>query len=158
MHGHSVISPCANWGIDVNSNRRNNRTGPNPLKPGFVWKPVIQECHNMHDQTSSGLTGILHSGDRQLQVPSTQWASAIVDRAYEAIIFDCDGTLVDSSAAHFKSFELAFENQNTVLEYAWYASRTGLDRIGFLTEFANTVDASLDIERAAADSISIFGK
>ena len=42
---------------------------------------------------------------------SDAWPQLIADEDYEAIIFDCDGTLVESSEAHFLAFQSAVQTQ-----------------------------------------------
>lgn len=45
---------------------------------------------------------------------------------FRALIFDCDGTLVDTAPAHFNALQLALETQGHRLDHAWYMERTGL--------------------------------
>ena len=46
--------------------------------------------------------------------------------SFEALIFDCDGTLVDTAPAHFHALSLALAAQGHTMDHAWYAERTGL--------------------------------
>ncbi len=45
---------------------------------------------------------------------------------FRALIFDCDGTLVDTAPAHFNAIRLALEQQGHTMEETWYMQRTGL--------------------------------
>ena len=46
--------------------------------------------------------------------------------AFDAIVFDCDGTLVDSAGAHLYSIQQALAPLGLTMEPEWYAGRTGL--------------------------------
>ncbi len=60
---------------------------------------------------------------------------------FAALIFDCDGTLVDTAPAHFHAISRALATQNHRMERDWYMARVGL-----------TPDALLDEhERAAGE-------
>jgi beta-phosphoglucomutase-like phosphatase (HAD superfamily) len=48
------------------------------------------------------------------------------------VIFDCDGTLVDSSDLHLRSFQSALRAQGHDMDRDWYHARTGLDRLSTL--------------------------
>jgi len=84
------------------------------------------------------------------------WLAHIRDGGYRALIFDCDGTLVDSSAAHLRSVRAALQAQGHDIDDAWYAARTGLDRQSMFRDFADAAPRSLDITRASHDSIAAF--
>ena len=45
---------------------------------------------------------------------------------FRALIFDCDGTLVDTAPAHYNAIHLALEAQGHAMDHAWYMERTGL--------------------------------
>ena len=64
---------------------------------------------------------------------------------FDGLIFDCDGTLVDTAPAHYNAIRLALETQGHSMAEAWYMARTGL-----------TPDALLDEHevRAAAEESS----
>ena len=60
---------------------------------------------------------------------------------FAALIFDCDGTLVDTAPAHYNAIAQAVATQGHRMDRDWYMARTGL-----------TPDALLDDqERYAAD-------
>lgn len=45
---------------------------------------------------------------------------------FDALICDCDGTLVDSGALYFRSLQSVFATLNLPFEKEWYFARTGL--------------------------------
>lgn len=102
------------------------------------------------------MKSILHSGDDQRHVSPLDWHSEIIAGGYQAVIFDCDGTLVDSSEAHFQSFQTAVRAQGYDLDWGWYSQRTGLDRQSLLTALSAEVTGTLDIALATKQSIDAF--
>lgn len=89
-------------------------------------------------------------------VASAHWQQLVSDLEYQALIFDCDGTLVESSQAHFNSFRDAVWAQGENFDQDWYHQRTGLDRVSLLSEFALSAGPEFDIEQAVLHSISAF--
>lgn len=57
---------------------------------------------------------------------------------FSALLFDCDGTLVDTAPAHFFAISEALKLQGHTMDRDWYMARTGL-----------TPDALLDAQEAA---------
>ena len=57
---------------------------------------------------------------------------------FRALIFDCDGTLVDTAPAHFYAITEALKLQGHTMERDWYMARAGL-----------TPDALLDAQETA---------
>lgn len=45
---------------------------------------------------------------------------------FAALIFDCDGTLVDTAPAHFHAISSALATQGHTMERGWYLERVGL--------------------------------
>ncbi len=45
---------------------------------------------------------------------------------FAALIFDCDGTLVDTAPAHYSAVSQALGAQGHAMERSWYMARTGL--------------------------------
>lgn len=45
---------------------------------------------------------------------------------FDALVFDCDGTLVDSAGAHLHSIQQAFLPLGLTMTPEWYSTRTGL--------------------------------
>lgn len=99
----------------------------------------------------------LHHDSEGIQsVPYQLWEELIVARGYRGIVFDCDGTLVESAEAHFNAFRDATSAQGQALDEDWYLQRTGLDRRSLLSEFALSVGSEFDVPRAVEHSISAF--
>lgn len=87
---------------------------------------------------------------------SKNWHSEVIAGGYRAVIFDCDGTLVNSSEAHFQSFRAAVRAQGHNLDRSWYEERTGLDRRSLLSAFAAETSGKLDVPLAIQQSIDAF--
>lgn len=102
------------------------------------------------------MNSILFSAGTQRHVASQDWHSEIIEGGYRAVIFDCDGTLVDSSKAHFQSLRTAVRAQGHDLDRDWYAMRTGLDRHSILSALFAEISGPLDIALAAQQSIDAF--
>ena len=102
------------------------------------------------------MDSILFSAGTQRHVASEDWLYEIIAGGYCALIFDCDGTLVDSSEAHFESFKTAMRAQGYDLEREWYDQRNGLDRLSILSALSAEVSGPLDIPLAAQQSIDAF--
>lgn len=71
---------------------------------------------------------------------------------FKAIIFDCDGTLLDTATLHFQAFEHALALQGETLDRAWYLSRTGLSADRLLQAFAASFSCRIDVDAAIRDS------
>ena len=98
---------------------------------------------------------LYHDGNAAA-VPVSEWFDAIRQIGVAAVVFDCDGTLAESSEAHFRSMQLAAAQQGREMSRDWYAARTGLDRSALFEEFASLVGDDFDRHRAALDSIAAF--
>ena len=53
-------------------------------------------------------------------------AFPLVEGTFDALIFDCDGTLVDSAPAHLSSIQQALAPLGLTMPPEWYAPRHGL--------------------------------
>ncbi len=53
---------------------------------------------------------------------------------FAALIFDCDGTLIDTAPAHFSAVAQALAAQGHTMDRAWYMARTGLTPDALLDE------------------------
>jgi HAD superfamily hydrolase (TIGR01509 family) len=99
---------------------------------------------------------IFHHAETTRELTSDAWPQLITDGGYEAVIFDCDGALVESGEAHFKAFQTAVRTQGYEMDRTWYNARTGLDRKSILSAFAKTVDGPFDVGSAVSGSITAF--
>lgn len=104
------------------------------------------------------MIAIHHDDQGSRSVSHDDWEDLIAARGYKAVVFDCDGTLVESGEAHFSSFRDAARAQGAILDQAWYQQRTGLDRQSLLTEFAEIAGAGFDIDLAVEESIKAFSR
>ena len=73
----------------------------------------------------------------------------------EAILFDCDGTLLLTSDLHFKAISGAIARHGGVMPRTWYMARTGLGRSDLVAQFAADFAVALDMQRIVADSIAL---
>lgn len=99
---------------------------------------------------------IFHHAGKTHAVRSEAWPLLIKTVGYESIIFDCDGTLVESGDAHFRAFRSAVRAQGYEMERAWYDERTGFDRRSVLAAAAEAIDGPFDITLAVGESISAY--
>jgi beta-phosphoglucomutase-like phosphatase (HAD superfamily) len=99
---------------------------------------------------------IFHHAGTTRELTSDAWLQLISDGSYQAVIFDCDGTLVESGEAHCQAFQTAVGTQGCTMERAWYDARTGLDRKSILAAFAKTIDGPFDVGSAVSASITAF--
>jgi len=98
----------------------------------------------------------LHAQGTRRPVTSDHWYAEIKAGGYRAVIFDCDGTLVESEELHFQSFQSALQAQGHDILRDWYFARTGLDRLTTLRAFAADASEPLDVALAAQHSIDTF--
>ena len=99
-----------------------------------------------------------HHHDQVSEVSDSNWAWIIRSLSFDAIIFDCDGTLVDSTEAHFLSMQAAAIAQGQVMTKEWYKTLTGLDRKSLFARFAGAAEGDFDIAKACQDSISAYSE
>ena len=99
---------------------------------------------------------MFHHRGRTHRVTSKDWLDLFEAGGFSAAIFDCDGTLVDSSEAHFRAMQAAAREQGHDMVKEWYQARNGLDRQSLFQAFHKTVSAKFDVHRAIASSIELF--
>jgi beta-phosphoglucomutase-like phosphatase (HAD superfamily) len=58
---------------------------------------------------------------------------------FDAILFDCDGTLIDTYALHLGSFQRALAAYGLTMERDWYMARGGLTPEGLLLEYERLI-------------------
>ena len=73
---------------------------------------------------------------------------------YSAIIFDCDGTLVDSTRLYFRTWNTLFQRHGTEMPWAWFADHLGCSWPQILDEFQRVSGIFLD----AADALHDFNR
>ena len=75
---------------------------------------------------------------------------------YSALIFDCDGTLVDSAAANEKAWQQALADHGVDLTPEWYQARTGLSADALLTALETETGEPLDRQAVRAAALDAF--
>lgn len=70
--------------------------------------------------------------------------------AFSALIFDCDGTLVDTAPAHLAAYNEALRGVGLEIKEDWYLPRFGLTPQATLAELASTHGTHLDVEETIA--------
>ncbi len=63
----------------------------------------------------------------------------LVTGGFSGLIFDCDGTLVDTAPAHYYALQVALELQGLVMDSGWYFERVGLTPGALLDAFEEMV-------------------
>lgn len=63
----------------------------------------------------------------------------LVEGSFRALVFDCDGTLVDSAPAHLGALQKAMEPLGLTMTGDWYYPRVGLGPDDLLDEFEEHV-------------------
>lgn len=72
--------------------------------------------------------------------------------SYDAIVFDCDGTLVNSAPLHYQSFYLALLDQGASFPREWYFERLGLTRVDLISLFSQSLQLNIDVNVAVESS------
>jgi beta-phosphoglucomutase-like phosphatase (HAD superfamily) len=70
------------------------------------------------------------------------------DESCAALIFDCDGTLVDSAPVHLAGYNAGLAEYGKLMSWDWYSSRLGIPARDLLLIFAKEFEIRLNIERA----------
>lgn len=80
------------------------------------------------------------------------------DSSWDGVIFDADGTLVQSAALHYDAFNAAARAQGAEMPRPWYDTRRGLDRVGLTDAFvawsSGATGQRLDPVRLRRDSLA----
>lgn len=76
-------------------------------------------------------------------------------RRPQAILFDCDGTLLLTSGLHFKAISGAIARLGHTMPPEWYMARTGLARHDLFARFAADFGVDLDLPRLVHDSVAL---
>ncbi|MER6826828.1 HAD family phosphatase [Streptosporangium sp. NPDC000563] len=75
---------------------------------------------------------------------------------YAALIFDCDGTLVDTTSANESAWRTALAGWQVDLDSAWYRARTGLSSDRLLAELETETGAELDYQAVRAAALDAY--
>lgn len=79
-----------------------------------------------------------------------------LDEPYSALIFDCDGTLVDTAPIHYISVVAALKPLGLYMAPEWYFARTGLTPAALFTEFGQLNNVALDLANLSTRYAPIF--
>lgn len=74
----------------------------------------------------------------------------------EALIFDLDGTLVQTHGAHERSWRQAFGAAGLHMSSSWYRQRTGLTAIQLIEDMMRQHDVRLDVTAVRAAEFEFF--
>ena len=83
-------------------------------------------------------------------------APPMIADTVQALIFDCDGTLADTFAAHYRTFRSALIPYNVEFTTAFYAARLGLSRRQMLAALQTETGVAFDDADVAARTPPIF--
>lgn len=83
-------------------------------------------------------------------------ASPVISSDVQALIFDCDGTLADTFAAHYRTFKSALVPYGVEFTTAFYAARLGLSRRQMLAALQTETGVDFDDEDVAVRTPPIF--
>jgi beta-phosphoglucomutase-like phosphatase (HAD superfamily) len=75
---------------------------------------------------------------------------------YSAIIFDCDGTLVDSTRLYFQAWNTLFKSHGTEMPWNWFAAHLGCSWPQILDAFQKTSGVFFDATPALQDFNRVY--
>ena len=73
-----------------------------------------------------------------------------------ALIFDCDGTLVDSAPVYAEAWEEGFSLAVIAMDHAWYTANNGLSEEVLVTAFERRHEVRIDREAVVARMRAAF--
>jgi HAD superfamily hydrolase (TIGR01509 family) len=76
--------------------------------------------------------------------------------APSALIFDCDGTLVDSTALHCRAWALALASVGADMQDSWYFARTGIPGAELLRQFREEFGVAFEPDVVVAEQVRYF--
>lgn len=88
--------------------------------------------------------------------PDTGKNNIIIDQGIKALIFDCDGTLVDSMPTHMEAWEYAFKHFSARYDKDFLFSFKGMKDTDIVGIYNKTFGAMLDAEAVALTKIEHF--
>ncbi|MCU1222176.1 MAG: HAD-superfamily hydrolase, subfamily variant 3 [Edaphobacter sp.] len=62
-------------------------------------------------------------------------AISLIEGNFSALVFDCDGTLVDTAPAHLRALQFALEPLDLAMSPDWYYPRVGLTPDALMDEY-----------------------
>jgi len=68
-----------------------------------------------------------------------------LDEEFSALIFDCDGTLVDTAPVHFRAVNEAMRPLGLEMSADWYFQRVGLTPAALFAEFEQQFNVKIDV-------------
>src|SRR5690349_16634413 len=74
-----------------------------------------------------------------------------------AIIFDCDGTLVDSTRLYFRAWNTLFKRHGAEMPWVWFAAHLGCSWPQIFDEYQRECDISLDAAAALQLTPTLHG-
>lgn len=79
-----------------------------------------------------------------------------VDPKAKALIFDCDGTLVDSMPLHMKAWEEAVIDSGLPFNYDFFFSRKGIPSRQIMNEYCLQNSFNVDVEKVIEEKNNIY--
>lgn len=79
-----------------------------------------------------------------------------LDETYAGLIFDCDGTLVDTAPIHFYSVNEAMRPLGLSMTAEWYFARVGLTPAALFAEYEQVYGVKIDTEDLSRRYAPIF--
>jgi len=79
-----------------------------------------------------------------------------LDEPFRALIFDCDGTLVDTARAHLAAYNAVLSRASAEMPWHWYSTRLGMPAHELLAEFSAERQIELAIEDAVAGHATAY--
>ena len=73
---------------------------------------------------------------------------------YSAIIFDCDGTLVDSTRLYFRAWNALFNAHGADMPWDWFAAHLGCSWPQIFSEYQEECGISLDAAAAVHSDLA----
>lgn len=71
----------------------------------------------------------------------THDVTALVEGGFDGLIFDCDGTLVDTAPAHLRALQIALAANGQQMTPEWYYPKVGLTPAALLDQYEREVAA-----------------
>jgi beta-phosphoglucomutase-like phosphatase (HAD superfamily) len=110
-----------------------------------LWAGILEHGIDLRSRAAGGTMG------------STRIDAALTPPGpFSALLFDCDGTLVDSVTAYERAWERAFAAQGRTMDPEWYRARTGLSPAALADAAALDDPTPLDKQAVQAEATRHF--